>query len=155
MPTICVIKERLPLSGLSVWIPAYAGAYTRGNWHNLPRPAGECLIEDEELHQTRRRLLDPVQPAIPPISVYAKPAGDGKARSGKGVKACWRLRAQLTLFRRGLAVPLVEERWLNGQNDDAIALAKTLAPRLRAPLLAIIHASQGRFADAAEALNEA
>ena len=48
-------------------------------------------------------------------------------------------------------LPLVQERWLNGQNEEAITLAKTLPPRLGAPMLANIYASEGRLTDAADA----
>ena len=44
--------------------------------------------------------------------------------------------------------------WLNGQNDAAIALAKTLQPDHRAPQLAMIYASMGRYSEAADALME-
>jgi adenylate cyclase len=44
--------------------------------------------------------------------------------------------------------------WLDGKNDDAIALAKTLRASDRAPPLATIYASMGRFAEAADALIE-
>jgi tetratricopeptide (TPR) repeat protein len=44
--------------------------------------------------------------------------------------------------------------WLNGRNDEAIARAKTLRPADRAPALARIYASTGRFAEAADALTE-
>jgi tetratricopeptide (TPR) repeat protein len=44
--------------------------------------------------------------------------------------------------------------WLNGRNDAAIALAKTLRPSDRAPRLAMIYASMGRYAEAANALTE-
>ena len=49
---------------------------------------------------------------------------------------------------------LAVERWLDGQNDSAIALAKTLRPALRAFVLADIYASMGRFAEAADSLME-
>jgi TolB-like protein len=50
-------------------------------------------------------------------------------------------------------LPLVQERWLNGQNEEAIALAKTLIPRLGAPMLADIYAAEGRLIDAADAVD--
>jgi hypothetical protein len=49
---------------------------------------------------------------------------------------------------------VVQLRWLNGEDDAAIALAKTARPVTRAPLLSMIYASQGRFRDAADALSE-
>ncbi|HEX5280393.1 MAG TPA: hypothetical protein VFW28_09955 [Micropepsaceae bacterium] len=49
---------------------------------------------------------------------------------------------------------LAVERWLDGQNDSAIALAKTLPPAPRAFVLADIYASMGRFAEAADSLME-
>ena len=45
-------------------------------------------------------------------------------------------------------------RWLNGQNEAAIALARTLPPGARAPLLAMIYASMDRYSEAADALME-
>src|SRR5262249_31761656 len=44
--------------------------------------------------------------------------------------------------------------WLNGRNDEAVTLAKTLRPVNRAPILARIYASLGRFDAAADALTE-
>jgi hypothetical protein len=46
------------------------------------------------------------------------------------------------------------DRWLNGLNDDEISLAKTMRPANRAPVLAMIYASMGRFSQAADALIE-
>ena len=107
------------------------------------------MLEADELI-SKAIMLDPVNPAI--LQFYANRLGTA-GHVKEGLKLLETAHA-VDPFSPGPAVPLVEERWLNGQNDDAIALAKTLAPRLRAPLLAIIHASQGRFVDAAEALNE-
>jgi TolB-like protein len=53
-----------------------------------------------------------------------------------------------------IAQDTASDLWLNGQNDSAVALAKTLRPADRAPLLARIYASMGRFGDAADALME-
>jgi TolB-like protein len=54
----------------------------------------------------------------------------------------------------GGSLVVVNARWVNGQNDAAIALAKTLRPIDRAPALARIYASMGRYSEAADALME-
>ena len=48
----------------------------------------------------------------------------------------------------------VTARWVAGDDDGAMALAKTARPLTRAPLVAMIYASQGRLNDAADALSE-
>ena len=53
-----------------------------------------------------------------------------------------------------LAASLVSFLWVNGQTDAAIAQAKSLRPTDRAPLLAVIYASLGRYREAADALTE-
>ena len=48
----------------------------------------------------------------------------------------------------------IELRWLSGDNDGAIALAKTARPATRVPELALVYASQGRVREAADVLDE-
>jgi adenylate cyclase len=57
-------------------------------------------------------------------------------------------------FYPTLVTAAVEDRWLNGQNESAIALAMTLRANDRARLLAVIYASLRRFGEAADALKE-
>ena len=55
-------------------------------------------------------------------------------------------------FYPNLSRSTVQERWLNGQNDAAIELAKTLRTDDQATLLALIYSSTGRYGEAADAL---
>jgi len=55
-------------------------------------------------------------------------------------------------FYPNLAAETAQERWVSGQNDSAIALAKTLRSNNRATLLALIYASLGRNGEAADSL---
>src|SRR6185503_7718531 len=57
-------------------------------------------------------------------------------------------------FYPNVAQDAARQRWLTGQNDAAISLAKTLRPNDRATMLAIIYASLGRYGEAADALME-
>jgi cytochrome c-type biogenesis protein CcmH/NrfG len=126
--------------------PSYAGAYEE--LAQFASTRGRMLEADEII--SKAVMLDPVNPAV--LQFYANRQGTvGNIK--EGLKLLETAHA-VDAFSPGPAVPLVEERWLNGQDNDAIALAKTLAPQLRAPLLAMIYASQGKFAEAAEALNE-
>jgi TolB-like protein/tetratricopeptide (TPR) repeat protein len=58
-------------------------------------------------------------------------------------------------FYPNLAFETAQDRWVTQQYDAAIALAKTLRPNNRAPMLSLIYTSLGRFRDAADALMEA
>jgi tetratricopeptide (TPR) repeat protein len=53
-----------------------------------------------------------------------------------------------------LAAETAESRWVMGKYEAAIALAKTLRRNDRAPILGLIYASLGRFAESADALME-
>jgi hypothetical protein len=53
-----------------------------------------------------------------------------------------------------LAFATARLRWINDQDEAAIALAKTLRVGNRAPLLAVIYASMGRYGEASDALME-
>ena len=57
-------------------------------------------------------------------------------------------------FTPQIALDTAQDRWLTGQNDAAIALAQTLRPINRAPTLAKIYATIGRYGEAADALME-
>jgi tetratricopeptide (TPR) repeat protein len=107
------------------------------------------ILEGDELF-SKAVTLDPVNPII--LQVYAVRLG--AAGHVKEALKLLETAHAVDPYSPAPAVPLVEERWLNGQNDDAIVLAKTLAPRLGAPLLAVIYSSLGRFTEAADALNE-
>jgi tetratricopeptide (TPR) repeat protein len=61
---------------------------------------------------------------------------------------------ELEPFLPQISVDTARDRWLDGQNDAAIALAQTLRPTDRAPTLALIYASIGRYDEAANALTE-
>jgi adenylate cyclase len=74
-----------------------------------------------------------------------------------------RLKEALDLAERALradpfyptvAAETAQDRWLNGQSESAIALAKTLRPSDRARLLTLMYASMHRFGDAADSLME-
>jgi TolB-like protein/DNA-binding SARP family transcriptional activator/tetratricopeptide (TPR) repeat protein len=61
---------------------------------------------------------------------------------------------QVDPFYPNLAATTAQDLWLNGQNESAIALAKTLRPGDRARLLPLIYASMRRFDEAADTLME-
>jgi TolB-like protein len=71
------------------------------------------------------------------------------------VKEALAMNEQIRLLEPFLPGPAAQSPallWLNGQNDAAIALAKTLNPGVRATNFARIYASMGRFGEAADAL---
>jgi TolB-like protein/tetratricopeptide (TPR) repeat protein len=57
-------------------------------------------------------------------------------------------------FNPGISARMAVELWIGGQNDAAIALAKTLRSADRASVLARVYASLGRHGEAADALME-
>jgi tetratricopeptide (TPR) repeat protein len=57
-------------------------------------------------------------------------------------------------FQPAIVRRTAEYRWVNGQNEPAIALAKSSQSLNRAPTLAMIYASMGRYAEASDALME-
>ena len=73
--------------------------------------------------------------------------------SGRPLALVEKARA-LDLLSPALVSGTAEEKWLNGDNEGAIALAKTARPAEGAPLLAMFYTSLGRFDDAADSLNE-
>ena len=106
-------------------------------------------LEAEELHK-KALALDPVEPSV--LGAYAiRLSSAGRFKEGGGL-AERALRADP--FYPNVARETVQDRWLNGQNESAIALAKTLRLSDRATWLALIYSSMRRFGEAADALME-
>jgi tetratricopeptide (TPR) repeat protein len=107
------------------------------------------LIEADQLLE-RSLALDPLDSGVLFLN--------GMLSAGAG-----RLKEALDFYEKGnavdpfpnLSLATARFRWLNGHDDSAIALAKTLRPGNRAPMLALIYASMGRYGEAADALLEA
>lgn len=106
-------------------------------------------LEAEELFK-KALALDPLEPSA--LGAY-----------GIRIGSAGRLKEALDLTERAHRVDpfypnvgsfTVDNRWLNGQTEAALALAKTLRPRDRATSLALIYASLRRFGEAADALME-
>jgi hypothetical protein len=111
---------------------------------------------------SRSKLLDAEQLfakslALDPVDF------SGLAGYGLRLAQAGRLKEALGSMKRAHAVEpfhpvaaraMVTDLWLNGRDDDAIALAMTLRPDTRAPLLAMIYASMGRIEDSVSALME-
>jgi adenylate cyclase len=126
--------------------PNLADAYAYLAW--LIRARFHPLEADEFLK--RSLALDPL-------------SSDVLWTNGMLSAAAGRLKEALAFYEQGHAVDpfypnlaraTAQFRWLNGQNEDAIELAKTLRPGDRAPLLALIFSSMGRFGEAGDALME-
>jgi TolB-like protein len=107
------------------------------------------LLEAEELY-LRALALDPADAYV--LDQYAT-----------RLSVAGRLKDALTQIEKAHAIepflPGISRRtatvlWLDGKNDAAIALAKPLRANDRAPTLATIYASMGRYAEAADALME-
>ena len=107
------------------------------------------LLEAEELFK-KALALDPVDPNV--LGGY-----------GFRIGSVGRLKEALDLVEKAhqvdpfypvLARATAQYLWLNGQNESAIALAKTLRPADRAMLLALIYASMRRFDEAGDTLME-
>lgn len=111
---------------------------------------------------SRSKLLDAEQLfakslALDPVDF------SGLSAYGLRLAQAGRLKDALAYIERAHAVEpfhpvaaraMVTDLWLNGRNDEAIALAMTLRPSSRAPMLAMIYASIGRVEDSADALME-
>jgi len=106
-------------------------------------------LEGEELFK-KALALDPVEPNT--LGAY-----------GFRIGSAGRLKEALDLVEKAhrvdplypnLAADTAQDLWLNGQNDSAIALAKTLRRGDRARLLVLIYASIRRFGEAADRLME-
>jgi TolB-like protein/tetratricopeptide (TPR) repeat protein len=99
------------------------------------------------------------------LKALALDPNDSDVLSGYGIKLALagRLKEALAMMLKSHALDPFDPQkaanaarllWLNGQNDEAVNLAKTLRPIDRAPRLAQIYASIGRLGDAADALME-
>jgi len=107
------------------------------------------LLEAEELYQ-QALALDPLENHS--VGAYAiRLASTGRLRAALELAES---ALQVDPLYPNLAAETAQDRWLNGQNESAIALAKTLRPIDRGTLLALIYASMRRFDDAADALLE-
>jgi adenylate cyclase len=114
----------------------------------LMRSRGNLIEADQLLRRSLQ--LDPLASGVLFLN--------GMLSAGAG-----RLEEALDFYEKGQAVDpfpnlslaTARFRWLNGQHDSAIALAKTLRAADRAPMLALIYASMGRYGEAADALMEA
>jgi TolB-like protein/tetratricopeptide (TPR) repeat protein len=146
------------------------------------RPGVDELMQKVESAYTRARALDPnrsraleagllwaygrlAEAEALVLKVLADESDDSIVLQAYGdrLAVAGRLKDALPVVLKAYALePLlpaqansaVEILWLNGRNDEAIALAKTLRPSDRADKLATIHASMGRFDEAADALSE-
>jgi tetratricopeptide (TPR) repeat protein len=107
------------------------------------------LLEAEQLY-AKSLALDPVD-------------FDGLGGYGIRLGEAGLLKEAISYLEKGRAVEplhptilsdLTLDLWLSGQNDAAVALAKTLRAADRAPRLAMIYASVGRYKEAADALTE-
>jgi TolB-like protein len=123
--------------------PAHADlgalAWTRG-----------ALLEADE-HFARALALDPgdANEVLIPYGIRLGVAGRLKEALATFEKA-----HTIEPFAPQILLFTVQDRWLNGQNDEALALAATMRPINRAPVSAMIYASLGRHGDAAAALTE-
>jgi TolB-like protein len=106
-------------------------------------------LESEELFE-KALALDPLEPNA--LAAYAFRLGSA-GRLKEALDLAERA-LRVDPFYPNLAVLTAEDRWLNGNTESAIALAKTLRPSDRARSLALIYASMRRFGEAADALME-
>ncbi len=126
--------------------PNMAEAYAMLAW--LARARGHPLESDEFL--TRSLALDPLSPDV----LFVNGMLTGSAGRLKDGLAFYEKGHAVDPFYPNLSRFTADERWVNGQNEEAIVLARTLRAADRAPLLAEIYASMGRYGEAADALME-
>ena len=107
------------------------------------------LLEADELYE-KALALDPLEPHS--VGAYAiRLASAGRLKKALELAE---IALRVDPLYPNLAADTALDRWLNGQNESAIALAKTLRPIDRGMLLALIYASMRRYDDAADALLE-
>ena len=126
--------------------PNFANSYALLGWFMRSRAR---LIEAEALLDKALAL----EPLDPDVLFLSGMFSNGVGRLSKALELAEK-GYEVERFFPNLAQNTVHDRWLTGQNDAAITLARTLRPDARATVLALIYASMNRFGEAADALTE-